>query len=171
MKSVYHFNSRKLGAFVNSLNEETFREPIQVFGALDVNAVNFPMELKRAKEKEAAGMVGFLTQPVLSEEALENLKLARKELTGWLLGGIIPVVSHRNAVFMNNEINGITVSQEIIDRYEGLERKEAEDLAVEISGEIAGKIRPYIDGYYLMTPMRRISLMERILQKLQQTEK
>ena len=171
VKSVYHFNSRKLGAFVNSLNEETFREPIQVFGALDVNAVNFPMELKRAKEKEAAGMVGFLTQPVLSEEALENLKLARKELTGWLLGGIIPVVSHRNAVFMNNEINGITVSQEIIDRYEGLERKEAEDLAVEISGEIAGKIRPYIDGYYLMTPMRRISLMERILQKLQQTEK
>ena len=171
VKSVYHFNSRKLGAFVNSLNEETFREPIQVFGALDVNAVNFPMELKRAKEKEAAGMVGFLTQPVLSDEAMENLKLARKELTGWLLGGIIPVVSHRNAVFMNNEINGITVSQEIIDRYEGLERKEAEDLAVEISGEIAGKIRPYIDGYYLMTPMRRISLMERILQKLQQTEK
>lgn len=171
VKSVYHFNSRKLGAFVNSLNEETFREPIQVFGALDVNAVNFPMELKRAKEKEAAGMVGFLTQPVLSEEALENLKKSREELSGWILGGIIPVISHRNAVFMNNEINGITVSREIIDRYEGLERKEAEDLAVEISAEIAEKIRPYIDGYYLMTPMRRISLMERVLKVIGEAEK
>ncbi|MBO5543233.1 MAG: bifunctional homocysteine S-methyltransferase/methylenetetrahydrofolate reductase, partial [Oscillospiraceae bacterium] len=109
--------------------------------------------------------------PVLSEEALENLKKSREELSGWILGGIIPVISHRNAVFMNNEINGITVSREIIDRYEGLERKEAEDLAVEISAEIAEKIRPYIDGYYLMTPMRRISLMERVLKVIGEAEK
>ncbi len=171
VKSVYHFNSRKLGAFVNSLNRETFREPFQIFGALDLNAVNFPMELKRAKEKEESGMIGFLTQPVLSEQALENLKMSRKELSGWILGGIIPVISHRNAVFMNNEINGITVSQEIIDRYEGLDRAQGEDLAVEISAEIAEKIRPYIDGYYLMTPMRRVGLMERIIKRLQEMEK
>ena len=69
---------------------------------------------------------------------------------------------------MNNEISGITVSQEIIDCYEGLDRAQGEDLAVEISADIAEKIRPYIDGYYLMTPMRRIGLMERIIQRIRE---
>ena len=45
----------------------------------------------------------------LGAEALDNLKLARGTLHGKLLGGIFPVVSHRNACFLNNEISGIRV--------------------------------------------------------------
>ena len=77
------------------------------------------MELRRAQEKEACGVSGFLTQPVLSAEALDNLKLAHKTLRGKILGGIFPVVSHRNACFLNNEISGMRVCDEIIHLYEG----------------------------------------------------
>ena len=167
VKSVFNFNSRKLARYISGLNETSFRIPFRVFGALNLNARNFEMQLKIAKEKEACGVTGFLTQPVLSHEALENLKLAREELSGKILGGIFPVVSHKNACFLNNEIAGIRVCDEIVTLYEGLDRAAAEDLAVRISLRVAEAIAPYTDGYYLMTPFKRVELMTRILQGLQ----
>ena len=67
---------------------------------------------------------------------------------------------------LNNEIAGIRVSPEIIARYEGKDRAEAEDLAVALSVETAQKIAPYTDGLYFMTPFKRVALMERILKAL-----
>ncbi len=166
VKSVFNFNSRKLARFVNTLNETTLRTPLRIYGALNLNAHNFDVELRRAQEKEECGVVGFLTQPVLSKEALDNLKLARKTLHGKILGGIFPPVSHRNACFLNNEISGMRVCDEIISLYEGKDRDESETLAVTISSAIAKEIAPYTDGYYLMTPFRRVALMERIIKSI-----
>ena len=84
------------------------------------------------------------------------------------MGGIFPVVSHRNACFLNNEIAGIHVCDEIVSRYEGKDREAAEDLAVAISARIAGEMAPYTDGFYLMTPFRRVALMKRILEKMRE---
>lgn len=169
VKSVFNFNSRKLARFVSMLNENTLHVPFRVYGALNLNARNFDIELRRALEKEEYGVSGFLTQPVLSAEALENLKLARGTLHGKLLGGIFPVVSHRNACFLNNEISGIRVCDEIVGLYEGLGRDEAEELAVTVSTAIAREIAPYTDGLYLMTPFRRVALMERIIRCIRQS--
>ena len=51
-----------------------------VLGALNLNARNFEVELRRAVEKLENGMSGFLTQPVLSAQAVENLRKARQTL-------------------------------------------------------------------------------------------
>ena len=168
VKSVYQFNSRKLAAFVSGLGQTALPTPFHLFGALNVNALNFDVQLRLAKEKLEKGMIGFLTQPVLTPEAFENLKRARKELDGYILGGIIPVISARNARFMDSEINGIRVDDRVTQLYEGKNRAEAEDLAVEISAEIARQIAPYVDGYYLMTPFQRTGLICRILEQMQQ---
>ena len=165
VKTVFNFNSRKLARYVKDLNTQ-LATPFQIFGALNVNTKNFAMQLKIAKEKEENGVAGFLTQPVLSAKALENLKLARQELKGKILGGIFPVVSYRNACFLNNEISGMRVCDEIIALYQGKDRQEAEDLAVKISAAIAREIAPYTDGYYLMTPFKRVELMQRIIKEL-----
>lgn len=166
VKSVFNFNSRKLARFVSDLNENVLRTPTHIYGALNLNAHNFAVELRRAQEKEECGVEAFLTQPVLSKQALDNLILARETLQGKLLGGIFPPVSHRNACFLNNEISGMRVCDEIISLYEGKERVQAEDLAVKISAAIAGEIRPYTDGAYLMTPFRRTALMTRIIKEI-----
>ncbi|MGM9607515.1 MAG: bifunctional homocysteine S-methyltransferase/methylenetetrahydrofolate reductase [Oscillospiraceae bacterium] len=166
VKSVFNFNSRKLARYVNSLNETVLGTPFRMFGALDLNARNFEVELKLAQEKEENGVSGFLTQPVLSQEALDNLKLARRTLKGKILGGVFPVVSHKNAVFLNNEISGMRVCDEIIALYEGKDREEGEELAVTISARIAQEIAPYSDGLYLMTPFKRVPLMVHILERL-----
>ena len=163
VKSVYQFNSRKLSAFIKSLGERGDVIPFHVFGALNVNAKHFPSQLGLAKKKMEAGMTGFFTQPVLSARAKENLRTARDTLPGALiLGGIMPVVSERNARFMESEITGIHVEERIINAYHGLDREAAEELAVELSLGIARDIKPYIDGYYIITPFSRTALVARI---------
>lgn len=164
VKSVFNFNSRKLAGFVRQLNETELDHPFQVYGALNVNARNFEVELKRAKQKVEAGVCGFLTQPVLTSEAFENLKRAHGELNAKILGGIIPVVSYRNACFMQSEISGINVSEEIIELYKDKDRSECEKLAVDLSVRIAKEIAPYVDGFYLMTPFLRVNLMVNIIE-------
>ena len=166
VKSVYNFNSRMLARYITALNRTSLPAPFQVFGALNLNAVNFQVQLRLARQKQENGVCGFLTQPVLTRQALENLKLAHEVLDGKILGGIIPVVSQRNALFMNSEVSGITVDETIIRMYEGLDRQQGEDLAVKISAAVAREIAPYVDGYYLMTPFGRTGLMARIMDEI-----
>lgn len=170
VKNVYQFNSRKLARYIHSLAGPGEALPgMTVFGALNLNARNFDVELRRAQEKQASGMAGFLTQPVLSEAAVDNLKAARAVLPdAKILAGILPVVSQRNALYMENEINGIHVDEAIIRRYEGADRAQGEALGLEISLEMARAAAPYADGFYLMTPFNRVALMERLIAALKQ---
>ncbi|MDD6154094.1 MAG: bifunctional homocysteine S-methyltransferase/methylenetetrahydrofolate reductase [Eubacteriales bacterium] len=164
VKSVYEFNSRRMAAFVRTLGEKSLAAPFHIFGALNVNAVNFRSQLAIAKQKLDMGMCGFMTQPVLSKEAVDNLKAAREGLPGaYIMGGILPPVSERNCVFMENEMSGIHLAPEIIAAYRGLDKAPAEKLALEISLRAAREIGPYVDGFYLMTPFRRVSLMADIM--------
>ena len=170
VKNVYQFNSRKLAQYIVSLAGEG-REmpgPMTVFGALNLNARNFDVELRRAKEKLENGMSGFLTQPVLSAQAVENLKKSRETLgaDAKILAGIMPVVSQRNAIFMENEINGIHVEEDIIRQFAGLDRAQGEELGLAISLKMAREALPYADGFYLMTPFNRVALMERLIARL-----
>ena len=117
VKSVYNFNSRKLIKYVDGLNKTILPTPFRIFAALNVNVRNFGVELELARQKEQSGALAFLTQPILSPEALKNLQTARETLQGKILGGIMPVISERNARFMNSEIAGITVDEKIIELY------------------------------------------------------
>ena len=170
VKNVYQFNSRKLAQYIVSLAGEgrEMPSPMTVFGALNLNARNFEVELRRAGEKLENGMSGFLTQPVLSEQAVENLRRTREMLgeRAKILAGIMPVVSQRNAIFMENEVNGIHVAEEIMEAFAGLDREQGEALGLEISLKMAREALPYADGFYLMTPFNRVALMERLIARL-----
>ena len=170
VKNVDQFNSRTLAQYIMSLAGEgrEMPTPITVFGALNLNARNFDVELRRASEKLENGMSGFLTQPVLSAQAVENLKKTRETLgsRAKILAGILPVVSQRNAIFMENEVNGIHVDEDIIQRFAGLDRAAGEELGLEISVQAAKAAAPYADGFYLMTPFNRVALMEKLIARL-----
>ena len=167
VKSVYQFNSRKLASFIAGLGARGDVVPFHIFGALNINAKHFPSQIGLAKKKMEAGMMGFFTQPVLSERAKENMRIVRDTFPDALiLGGIMPVVSERNARFMESEITGIHVEERIINAYHGLDREHAEELALKLSLEIAADIEPYIDGYYVITPFSRTALVARIVREL-----
>ena len=78
----------------------------------------------------------------------------------------MPIVSHRNAVFLASEVAGVAVDPAIVRRYEGADRARGEALAVEISLGAAEGMAPYVDGFYLMTPFGRTGLMVRIMEEI-----
>ena len=161
--AVYDFTSR---GFIRYAAGMDMPEPFRIYAALNVNARNFTSQLDLARQKEDCGACGFFTQPVLTERALENLKLARETLNGRILGGVIPVVSRRNALYMNEHIAGIDVDERIVAMYEGADRDRGERLAVEISLAAARAIARHIDGFYLMTPFGRTGLMVRVMERI-----
>ena len=163
VKGVFQFNSQVLARFVRSLAAGGETEPFFLCGALNINAARFERELERAVQKEACGVEAFLTQPVLSEQAAKNLSAARKALSGWLIGGLFPVVSHRNACFLHSEVAGVTVDEAVMRAYEGLDRGQGEALAVRLCETAAARIREDTDGYYIMTPFQRTALSARVV--------
>ena len=162
VKPVFEFNSKGLISMAASMNNQ-FEEPLRFFGALNINAASFKAELDRAKLKIEAGAVGFFTQPVLTEEAFENLRTAKNELGCFILGGIIPITSEKNAIFMNESVPGIKVDEKVISMYSGKDRDECEKIAIELSAEIASRIASYVDGFYLITPFNRTGLIAKII--------
>lgn len=166
IKSVFSFNSAILANYISNLNETTFSTPFNICAALNVNARNFSSQLMQAKKKIENGVSMFLTQPILTERAVENLKQARKELSAKILGGIIPIVSYKNACFMNNEISGIEIADKIIELYQDISKEEASKLAVKISTDIAKEISPFVDGYYLITPFKRVDIISAIMKNI-----
>lgn len=166
VKSVYQFNSRVLAKFIRGLGESGEAEPFFVCGGLNINAVRFDLELERAKEKMDCGVSAFLTQPVLSEQAALHLERARDELRGAkLIGGLFPVVSEKNARFLQSEVHGITVDEAVVRAYAGLDRAQGEDMAVWLCMEAASRISPFVDGYYIMTPFQRVELVCRVIRE------
>lgn len=161
IKSVFQFNSVRFIGFVENLNQNVFADaPFTVAAALNVNAPNFGPELEKARRKQQVGAAAFLTQPVYGAQAFENLRAAREALPGArLLGGIMPVVSYKNACFINNELAGITIPEALMERYRGVTREQAESIALETSLELARQIEDVSDGFYLITPLRRVELM------------
>ena len=169
IKTVFQFNSVKLTAFIHSMNQGDFsKHPFTIATALNLNVPNFSAELEKAKRKEEAGSTVFLTQPVFTEQSKENLALAKRELSSRILGGILPVISYRNACFMNNEVAGITIPQEIVALYEGKTKEEAADLAVTLSLQLAEQIQNNVDGYYLMTPLKKVDIVCAVVDKIKE---
>lgn len=167
VKTMFSYNSAVLANHIRTLNTQIFSEnPFMVSGALNINAKNFESQITHAKRKIENGVSVLFTQPVLSEQALDNLKHAREELSVKILGGIMPVVSYRNACFMNNEMAGIHVDEKIVEAYKDKDREQGEALALEISTKVAKAINPYVDGFYLITPFKRVELILRIIEQI-----
>lgn len=160
----------ELACLIPEWASEGFSREVSVSAALNVNAHNFDAELSRARRKEANGVSRFFTQPILSPEGLANLALARISLECAIFGGILPVVSSRNADFLSTGIRGIRIDDGIRARYRGIDRDEASSLAVSLSLEFAHEMRGFVDGYYLITPFRRLDIIEKILEGIRSEE-
>ena len=134
-----------------------------------MNAQNFDKELERAKRKEESGIQAFLTQPVSSPRALENLRSARNELRSALLGGLFPIVSYKNACFLKNEVAGMEIGDSLLSAYQGLDRAAGEAMGRRQCLIMARQMRDSVDGYYIMTPFRRVELVKGIIEDLKQS--
>ena len=121
------------------------------------------------EKKCEAGASFFLTQPIYSDEDIAKIRYIKSRIDTKILCGIMPLVSYRNALFMKNEITGISVPDETVARYRpDMSREEAQETGVQIAVEIAEKLYDTADGYYFMVPFNRAGMIARILERMKQ---
>lgn len=167
---VYDFNSIKCMQYVKEMNQDVFAsEPLVYGGALNYHGANPNAIVERMRLKQAAGCGFFLTQPVYTQEDVDRLRYIKERIDTKLMCGIMPLVSYRNAMFVCNEMPGIHVSDDIVSRYrEDMDREEAEEVAIQVSVEIADRLYAIADGFYFMTPFNRTGLIARIIAAIRQ---
>ena len=167
-KSVFDLNSYSLTSMINEMNESVFeQERVKIGCAVNFNVKNKDSELKRLIKKRECGAEFFLTQPIFSDDVIEYLSRMDKNRNYKILGGIMPLVSYKNAQFINNELPGITVSQKYIDKFSpDMTRQEAQKVGIEIAVDIGEKIKPYVDGFYITTPFNRYDMVAQIIDRL-----
>jgi len=111
-----------------------------------------PLELQiiKMEKKIKAGAKFFQTQGVFEIETMRKFRELTKHLDCKILAGIIPLKSAGMANFMNKNVPGIYVPQELIDRMKGAENKVKEGIT--IAGEFIRQIREegLCDGVHIM---------------------
>lgn len=168
VKSVFNFDSVGLMRIADEMNSEALKDsPLTYGGAINQSRRRIESEIKRVQKKMEAGAEFFLTQPVFTAEDAERLRRVKEETGARILCGIMPLVSRKNALFMKNEISGVNVTDEVIERYpENAGREDDENVGVELAKEMIAATRDFADGYYFSFPFNRTYLLKRIIEEL-----
>ncbi|MDD5697296.1 MAG: bifunctional homocysteine S-methyltransferase/methylenetetrahydrofolate reductase [Victivallaceae bacterium] len=131
--------------------------PICPGAGADPNAIDMQRELRRLREKIAAGAQFIITQPVFDPAALFRLldKIADLEIP--VIAGIWPLASYRNAEFMKYEVPGVVVPDAVMKRMAAAETREEQRAAgIAIAREAAAELRDRIQGLQVSAPFGNI---------------
>ncbi len=131
-------------------------------------APNLDAEISRLAAKIEAGATFAQTQPVYDLDALDRFFSREESHAVPVLIGLIPPKSLRQALYFANEVPGMVVPEEVLDRMrkaaeKGPEFEAEEGLAIAI--ELARAIRERARGLHIM-PMARYDAVGRILEAL-----
>ena len=72
----------------------------------------------------------------------------------------------KNAVFLNNEVSGITMDTAFVESLRDLTREEIVEASTDFCFEIARKVADVRGGFFLMTPLKRVDLTVRLTEKI-----
>jgi homocysteine S-methyltransferase len=129
-------------------------------------AVDLDRELQRYAQKIDAGAEFAITQPIFDTEALFRFLDRAADLGEAIpvIGGIWPLLSFRNAEFMNNEVPGVVVPASILGRMAACKTKEdSRRVGIEIAREIRDEIAPRVSGFQVSAPLGMVGMALKVL--------
>jgi homocysteine S-methyltransferase len=171
--AVFDVDAIGLTNLINRLNHgldlagNPIGEPTAFSIGVGVNpgAINLDDELRRLDWKIEAGAEYMITQPVFDLRLLEQFMKRIEHVRLPLICGIWPLVSFRNAEFMNNEVPGASVPQEILERMRKTTTKEEGFReGVAIARETFDRVKTEAAGVQLSAPLGRIEGVMTILE-------
>ncbi|HUR82387.1 MAG TPA: bifunctional homocysteine S-methyltransferase/methylenetetrahydrofolate reductase [Thermoanaerobaculia bacterium] len=118
-------------------------------------------ELRRLEWKVKAGAEYAITQPVFDVRQLEHFLGRIEDLKLPIVAGIWPLLSYRNAQFMNNEVPGVSVPDEVMERMRIASEKSKEHAlreGVAIARETLERVRGRVAGVQVSAPLGRVDL-------------
>ncbi|HSN68655.1 MAG TPA: methylenetetrahydrofolate reductase, partial [Thermoanaerobaculia bacterium] len=123
--------------------------------------LDLDQELARLEWKVKAGAEYAITQPVFDVRKLEHFL---RRIEGWnlpIVAGIWPLVSFRNAQFMNNEVPGVSVPDDVMERMRvasDTSKEHALREGVAIARDTLVAVRDRVAGVQVSAPLGRVDL-------------
>ncbi|MCI8387641.1 MAG: bifunctional homocysteine S-methyltransferase/methylenetetrahydrofolate reductase [Clostridiales bacterium] len=170
VKAVYNMSSYGLISYIDSLNTDVFSEsPYYIAAALNVNATNFKAELERAVKKISQGASMLMTQAIFTRQSVDNLKLVRSEFKRLgidcrILAGVMPLAGYKNAVFLANEVGGISIPAELCEALRDASPEQTREISLRFAEDIIDSVWDCCDGFYVMFPLKRAELAEALVE-------
>jgi len=156
-KPVFDLDSAQLLGVARDLEKGLDMKQNKLEGALPkfcvgavVNPGADPLEpqIIKMEKKIAAGAEFFQTQAVYDIKVFEHFLSKVGHLETTILAGIVLLKSAGMARYMNNNVAGVTVPDELIREMEGAKDKVAK--SVEIAARLIKDLRPLCQGVHIM---------------------
>ena len=165
--AVFDIDAIGLTNMVNKLNHgldignNPIGEPTAFSIGVGVNpgAVHMDEELKRFQWKIEAGAEYAITQPVFDTEQLRVFLNRIEHCRIPIVAGIWPLVSFRNAEFLHNEVPGVRVTPEIMERMRAasaISKEAGRDEGLKIARESLVEVRDVIQGVQVSAPFGNV---------------
>ncbi|HEY8132840.1 MAG TPA: bifunctional homocysteine S-methyltransferase/methylenetetrahydrofolate reductase [Thermoanaerobaculia bacterium] len=153
------------------LGGNPFGEPTKFTIGVGVNPghLDLDYELRRLEWKVKAGAEYAITQPVFDVIVLEKFLKRIENMRLPIVAGIWPLLSYRNAQFMNNEVPGVSVSDEAMERMRIASEKSKEHgmrEGVAIARETLERVRGQVAGVQVSAPLGRVDLALQVFEGL-----
>ena len=176
--AVFDIDSIGLTNMVNKLNHglDLGNNPIgrptafSIGVGVNPGAVNLEEEIRRFEWKVEAGAEYAITQPVFDTEQLRSFldKISHVKIP--IVAGIWPLISYRNAEFMHNEVPGVNVTPEILERMRIASDKgkeEAREEGIAIARESLLEVRDVIQGVQVSAPFGNVKYALQVFEVLE----
>ncbi len=137
--------------------------------ALNLNPANLEEEIKNLRRKLRAGADFILTQPIyhaaLVSRFLQAYSSEHGPLPIPLIVGLLPLASARHAAFLQQEVPGIEIPEEIHARMRAAGEHGAAT-GVELTGQLIQEIKGLAQGIYLMPAFGRYDHAAAIIENI-----
>jgi len=137
--------------------------------ALNLTPRSVEKEISTLHRKIQAGVDFILTQPVFepqkAEFFLEQYSAEYGNLDIPLMVGILPLFNLRHTLFLDNEVPGIAIPEDIQARISKAGAGAADE-GVRIAVDLINQIRPYASGIYLMPAFNRYDLAVQVVDQI-----
>ena len=83
--------------------------------------------------------------------------------------GIMPITSYNNAVFLHNEVPGISLSESFLAKLEAVkdDKETCQKVALAESKKLIDAVLAHFNGIYLITPFLRYDLTVELIDYIQ----
>ncbi|HEV8661399.1 MAG TPA: bifunctional homocysteine S-methyltransferase/methylenetetrahydrofolate reductase [Thermoanaerobaculia bacterium] len=175
--AVFDIDAIGLTNMVNLMNHgldlggNPFGEPTCFTIGVGVNPghLDLEYELRRLDWKVKAGAEYAITQPVFDVRQLETFLRRIEHMELPIVAGIWPLLSYRNAQFMNNEVPGVSVPDDVMERMRIASEKGKEfglREGVTIARETLQRVRESVAGVQVSAPLGRVDLALQVFEGL-----
>lgn len=172
---VFDVNAVGLTQVVHNLNHgfdvggNPINPPTGILIGVGANpcAIDMDHEVEHYRNKINAGAEYAITQPVFDPQSLIRFLdrvEAECEKTIPVIAGVWPLVSYRNALFLQNEVPGVEIPESIMERMaKTTTKEEGRQVGIEIAREIRDAVADRVAGFQVSAPFGIVELALAVL--------